>query len=124
VNGTLADVATEPFCYVTTNGRVTGQPHGIEIWFAVAPGRDTIFLLAGGRERSDWVRNLQADPTCTVEIGEHVFDGRGHVIEGSDDDPTARDLVYEKYRHDDDLDEWRDAALPVAIELTVRAVKA
>jgi deazaflavin-dependent oxidoreductase (nitroreductase family) len=115
----LDDVAGEAFCYLTTTGRVTGEAHRIEIWFAAAPGRDTIFMLAGGRERSDWVRNLLAAPTCTVEIGPHVFDGRAHVVEGADDEPLARDLVYEKYRHADDLDEWRDAALPVAIELTV-----
>lgn len=116
----LDDVATEAFCYLTTTGRVTGAAHRFEIWFAAATGRDTIFILAGGRDRSDWVRNLQADGTCTVEIGDQVFAGRGRVIEGTDDDPLARDLIYAKYRHDDDLDEWRDAALPIAIELTPR----
>jgi len=116
----LDDVATEAFCYLTTTGRVTGEAHRIEIWFAAAPDRDTIFMLAGGRERSDWVQNLIADAACSVEIGTVVFDGRGHVIEGADDEPLARDLVHQKYRHADDLDEWRDAALPVAVDVTVR----
>ena len=33
------------------------------------------------------------------------------------DDETARRLVYDKYRHDDDLEDWRNEALPVAIDL-------
>ncbi len=65
-----ADLAALDFCYVTTTGRTTGQPHRIEIWFAAQPGRDTIFMLSGGRERADWVRNLVASPRCSVEIGD------------------------------------------------------
>src|SRR5688500_2310587 len=49
----LSGLADEPFCYVTTTGRVTGQPHTIEIWFAVR--NRTLYLLAGGGHRADWV---------------------------------------------------------------------
>jgi deazaflavin-dependent oxidoreductase (nitroreductase family) len=105
------------FCYVTTTGRVTGKPHRIEIWFAAAPDADTIYLLAGGRERSDWVRNLVASPSCTVEIGADLFHGYGRVVEGTADEAPARRLVYEKYRRADDLERWRDEALPIAIDL-------
>ena len=105
------------FCYVTTTGRVTGKRHRIEIWFAAAPEADTIYILSGGRERSDWVRNLVASPSCTVEIGADTFTGYGRVIENTEEDPTARDLVFEKYRRTGDLESWRDEALPVAIDL-------
>ena len=53
-------VDSPAFCYLTTRGRRTGRPHTIEIWF-VAVGA-TAYLMAGGRDRSDWVRNLMADP--------------------------------------------------------------
>ena len=110
-----------PFCYVTTTGRSSGRPHRIEIWYAAADDRpDTIFMLAGGRTRSDWVQNLVATPACIVEIGTEVFDGVGRLIEGTDEDEPARRLVYEKYRNDDDLEAWRNEALPVAINLTPR----
>ena len=33
------------------------------------------------------------------------------------EDGAARQLVYEKYRRADDLETWRDEALPVAIDL-------
>jgi deazaflavin-dependent oxidoreductase (nitroreductase family) len=110
-------LAELPFCYVTTTGRVTGRPHRIEIWFAAAPFADRIYLLSGGRERSDWVRNLVASPTCTVEIGAETFTGYGRVIEGTSEDGQARKAVYEKYRHSDDLEQWRDEALPIAIDV-------
>ena len=57
--------AGEPFLYLTTVGRRTGRPHRIEIWFAAHEGR--LYLLSGGRERADWVRNLQANPRVRLQ---------------------------------------------------------
>ena len=76
-----AELAALDFCYVTTTGRTTGRPHRIEIWFAAHPEHDTIFMLSGGRERADWVRNLVASPRCAVGIGGEQFVGYGRVIE-------------------------------------------
>ena len=114
-----AALAALDFCYVTTTGRATGRPHRIEIWFAADPARATIYVLSGGRERADWVRNLVASPRCTVEIGDARFVGYGRVVEGTDDDEPARTLVHDKYAQGDDLVGWRATALPVAIDLTV-----
>ncbi len=111
--------ADADFCYVTTTGRRTGKGHRIEIWFATAPERDTIYMLAGGRERADWVRNLRANPECSVLIGELTYVGHGRVIEGTDEDEIARELVHDKYAQGDDLTRWRAEALPVAIDLEV-----
>ena len=115
----IADPQTD-FCYVTTTGRSTGRPHRIEIWFAAAPEptRDTIYLLAGGRERSDWVRNLKAHPSCAVDINGTRYEGNARMIEGTDEDDTARTLVHDKYAQGDDLEQWRGDALPVAIDLS------
>ena len=116
----IADPQTD-FCYVTTTGRSTGKPHRIEIWFAAATqdaDRHTIYLLAGGRERSDWVRNLKAQPSCAVEINGTRYEGTARMIEGSDEDEIARTLVHDKYAQGDDLQQWRGEALPVAIDLS------
>jgi deazaflavin-dependent oxidoreductase (nitroreductase family) len=115
-------LARQSFCYVTTTGRNSGRPHRIEIWFAAAPAVDTIYLLAGGRERSDWVRNLVANPGCTVEIGTDTFAGHGRLVEATDEEETARALVYDKYRRVDELERWRAEALPVAIDLEDQVV--
>src|SRR5439155_642959 len=61
----------EDFCYVTTTGRRTGNPHQIEIWFG--SDGDTIYLLSGGGDRSDWFKNLRADPAVLVRIGDQEW---------------------------------------------------
>jgi deazaflavin-dependent oxidoreductase (nitroreductase family) len=111
-------VADDDYCYVTTTGRVTGDPHRIEIWYAAVPG--TLYLLAGGGTTSDWVRNLVDEPAVTVEVDGVVHDATGRVIEDVDEQERARALVFDKYqrRDDGDLTAWRGYALPVALDLS------
>ena len=114
----LARSAGEPYAYLTTTGRRTGRPHRIEIWFAAEDGR--LYLLAGGRERADWVRNLLADARVTVELGDETHAGAARVLEaGTAEDRRARELLVAKYREGDNLDEWGRTALPAAIEFPV-----
>ena len=111
----LARWAGEPYAYLTTIGRRTGRPHRIEIWFAAHDGR--VYLLAGGREQSDGVRNLQANAHVTVELGGETHVGVARVLQpGTVEDQRARELLVGKYREGDNLDEWGRTALPVAIE--------
>ena len=111
-------LADEDFCYLTTIGRVSGRPHEIEIWFAME--NQTLYILSGGRDRSDWVKNLRRNPEVTVQIdGEH-FDGRARVVESEEEDALARRLLVEKYeRSPGSLANWRRTALPVAVDLAV-----
>jgi deazaflavin-dependent oxidoreductase (nitroreductase family) len=115
--------ASEPVLYLTTRGRRTGQPHRIEIWFAAQDGR--LYLLAGGRERADWVRNLQATPGVTVELGNETHVGVARVLApGTPEDQRARELLLGKYADaEDDLDEWGKTALPVVIEFPGEAAE-
>jgi deazaflavin-dependent oxidoreductase (nitroreductase family) len=105
------------YCYLTTTGRISGAPHRIEIWFALYD--DTVFLLSGGRERSDWVRNVMVSPDVVLELGDRRRTTRARVLEpGSDADALARRLLFDKYaaRGHGDLEEWAATALPVAID--------
>lgn len=113
----LTDLAGEDFCYVTTVGRRSGKPHTIEIWFAV--DGDVAYLLSGGGDRSDWVRNIAADPEVSVRIGLVRFRGRGRTVTDQEEDALARRLLLEKYAptYSGDLDEWGRTALPVAVDL-------
>ncbi len=106
------------FCYLTTTGRRTGRPHEIEIWFARA-GR-TLYMLAGGRHRADWVRNISASPAVAVRLGTEVHDATARLVApGSDEDGLARRLVLEKYQApgSGDLEGWGRTALAVAVDL-------
>lgn len=116
VESELADL---DYCYVTTTGRSSGRPHTIEIWFALEG--DRVYLLSGGGEASDWVRNVRAHPTVGLRIGDRDFLARAYVVEQPEEDEAARRLLVDKYRsrYEGDLEEWRRTALPVAIELPV-----
>jgi deazaflavin-dependent oxidoreductase (nitroreductase family) len=110
--------ADDDFCYLTTRGRVSGEPHEIEIWFAA--DRDTLYLLSGGGTRSDWVRNLRAEPAVTVRIRATSYDATARVIDDPTKERRARTLVFDKYqpRNNGNLEGWRESALPIAIDLT------
>lgn len=113
----LADtLADEDFCYLTTTGRRTGRPHMIEIWFAAEDG--ILYMLSGGRDRSDWVKNLIETPRVTIRIAGETFEGEARVVEDTEEDEPARRLLVEKYeKRPGSLDNWRRTALPVAVDL-------
>lgn len=112
----LLDAADDDFCYLTTRGRRTGRPHEIEIWFAL-DGR-MLYMLSGGRERSDWVRNLRAHPRVTVRLRDTSYDADARVVDDGEESEHGRTLVYEKYqpRYSGSLERWRRESLLVAVD--------
>lgn len=59
---------SEKFLYLTTTGRVTGHPHHIEIWYV--DYENCFYLCSGGREKADWVQNIQHKPDVRFYIAE------------------------------------------------------
>lgn len=112
-----AEPAGLDYCYVTTTGRRSGALHTIEIWFALHEGR--VYLLSGGGEGSDWVKNLTVHPAVGLRMGDRDMICRAFVVQDGAEDELARRLLLEKYapRYSDDLTEWARTALPVVIEL-------
>lgn len=110
----------DDYAYLTTTGRVTGRSHEIEIWYERSD--HTIWLMAGAGHRSDWVRNLTADPTCEIRLG---YDGEPWPARArfpvGDEARAIRDALYTKYqpRNAGDLAGWREDALPVALDTVV-----
>src|SRR5439155_25676863 len=62
-------LADHDFAYLTTFGRRTGKAHTVEIWFGLDDGR--VYILSGGGDRADWVRNLRKD-TARPRSGRHA----------------------------------------------------
>jgi deazaflavin-dependent oxidoreductase (nitroreductase family) len=112
---------TQSFCHLTTTGRRTGRPHTIEIWFGVSgtrPGR--VYLLSGGGDRSDWVRNLLADPAVTIRVGETTWGATAAPVADPAEDALVRTLLATKYqgwREGQPLSNWARTAMPIAIDL-------
>lgn len=77
-----------------------------------------MYLLAGGGERSDWVRNLLANPQVSVELGDETHVGAARVLQaGTGEDMHARELLVARYATPgNSLDDWKWRSLPVVIE--------
>jgi deazaflavin-dependent oxidoreductase (nitroreductase family) len=113
-----AFLAREDYCYVTTTGRVSGKPHEIEIWFGMRG--NTIYLLAGGGDKSDWVKNMRANPQVKVRIAKKHFMGQARFALEVEEEKQARRVLaakYQSWRKGRKLSEWAREALPVAIKL-------
>ncbi len=123
ITGMSDQEARERNGYLTTVGRATGRAHVIEIWFAVEPesaGR-TVYLLAGGRERSDWVKNVGRNPAVRFRVGGSTYSGLARIV-GPEElvDGRVREVVAPKYGELDaagELSSWARMSLPVVIEL-------
>jgi deazaflavin-dependent oxidoreductase (nitroreductase family) len=116
----LSSMKDEDYCYLTTTGRVTGKPHEIEIWFGI--DESTLYLLSGGKDRSDWVKNLLKNPSVTVQIAKHTFTGIARLVTDGQEDTKARYMLAEKYQEWEEgrmLSQWARTALPVAIDLGI-----
>jgi deazaflavin-dependent oxidoreductase (nitroreductase family) len=109
-------LAATEFCYLTTRGRRTGEPHRIEIWFVAHD--DGAYLLSNS-DRADWYRNLIADPTVTLEIAGQVRVTTAAPVDPADASNAAvRPAMAAKYQagHTEELDRWSRTAWLVRIE--------
>ncbi len=114
----LSQLSKEEYCYLTTKGRRTGKPHKIEIWFGL--NGSTVYLLSGGMDKSDWVKNLLKDPNATVRIAKHTFPATARLVKDEKEEMMARSMLADKYKEreaDGSLCEWARTALVVGIEL-------
>src|SRR3954451_16793359 len=109
----MNDLADEDYCYLTTTGRVSGEPREIEIWFGLEGS--SLYMLSGGRDRYDWVKNLMREPRVNVRIADRTFEGRARVVSDPDEDARARELLFEKYSpgSSGDLVDWLERSLPI-----------
>ena len=115
----LHALADDDFCYLTTTGRRSGNPHTIEIWFAL--NGQILYMLSGGGDKSDWVKNALRSPAVQLRFNDTLFTGQARLVNDTEEDELARKLVFEKYvpRSSDDLTEWARTALPVAVDIVV-----
>ena len=82
------------YCYLSTKGRRSGSPHTIEIWFALHG--EAVYLLAGGGDGSDWVKNVRSDPTVGLRLGDRDLICKARLAGDPEGDARARRLLREK----------------------------
>ena len=115
----LSQLSKEDYCYLTTTGRKSGLPREIEIWFGI--NGNSLYLLSGGGNQSQWVKNLLANPNVTVRIAKHNFNGIARNVSEEKEETTARHMLagkYQGWKEGKPLSDWGRTALVVGIELS------
>ncbi len=59
---------------LTTTGRKSGQPRRTPLEYRREPGTGYMLVMAGWGGRTDWRRNLEADPRVHVQAGRREFE--------------------------------------------------
>ena len=98
------DYSTVQYLYLTTTGRKTGLAREIEIWFVAHAGR--FYILAEHFHRTQWVRNILADPRVRVRLNGREFTATARVLDEHTDASLyrlAQQLEREKYGWGDGL---------------------
>ncbi len=114
----------EEYCYLTTTGRVSGNPHEIEIWFGL--NDHTLYLLSEGRDRSDWVKNLIKTPAVKVRVAKKEFNATARIVDDEQEEMLARKMLatkYEQWRVGRSFSHWAKTALVVGLDLKSLANK-
>ena len=115
----LSQLSKEDYCYLTTTGRKSGLPREIEIWFGI--NGNSLYLLSGGEDKSQWVKNLLANPNVTVRIAKHNFSGVARIVNEEKEKTMARHMLagkYQGWKEGKPLSDWGRTALVVGIELS------
>ena len=113
----LASLGGEEYCYLTTTGRKSGKPHEIEIWFGIKG--NSLYLLSGGGDGSDWVKNLRVNPNVKVRIAKHAFTGIARVVRNIEEESLARPMLaakYQNWKEGRKMSDWAKTALVVAVD--------
>ena len=75
---------------IETIGRSSGQPARAHVGFVEEP--DGAILIAAGPD-AHWARNLLAEASCTVTIGERSFAAVAEPLEGGEFARAIRELI-------------------------------
>ena len=101
-----------------TTGRKSGRPHRIEIWFAIESG--VLYMLSGGGDSADWVRNIKKDRDVRIQVGSRTASARARIVRAAREDLRARELLDEKYmgwKAGKKLSSWARGSTPIAVDL-------
>jgi deazaflavin-dependent oxidoreductase (nitroreductase family) len=77
---------------LTTKGRKSGQPREAGVSFMPVDGKYVIF--SGWGVRSDWYRNLLANPDVTIQVGRKTMQATAKPV----DDPERRQALMQQMR--------------------------
>lgn len=74
-----------------TRGRASGRPVKVAIGYVEEP--DGSVLVAAGSADADWARNLEAEPTGRVTLGDASWPATAEALEGPEAHRAVRELI-------------------------------
>lgn len=74
-----------------TQGRTSGAAVAVAVGYVEEP--DGSVLVAAGSADADWARNLEADPSCRVSVGDDAWSATAEPLEGPDAHRAVRELI-------------------------------
>lgn len=89
-----ARIIGEKHIYLTTRGRRTGNPHKVELWFAISG--DKIYLSHEG-PYTDWMKNILKDSRVRFKIGGTLFRGKACIVKSGEAFEIGKHVLYLKY---------------------------
>jgi deazaflavin-dependent oxidoreductase (nitroreductase family) len=100
--------------WLTTRGRASGRNREVELWWST--DGTTVYLISGGGDRSDWVRNLLAEPRATLRFAEGSVDVTARLpLLDPAERAVAATVLAEKYRRD--AAAWEQRAYLIALDV-------
>ena len=99
-------VVEEKYIYLTTVGWRSGNPHTVELWFAVARGK--IYLSHEGKY-TDWMRNIIKDDCVEFKIRDIQFKGKTRIVKNGEAFDVGKYALYFKYygkASEDTISDW------------------
>ena len=108
---------------LTTTGRKSGKPRSTPLEYEYDRENDRYRIAAGWGGKTDWYRNVKANPNVHVQAGRRKFDA---IAESASDEEVAEYMMRASRRHplmDKVWNRWSDKPVDGTFEGYVRAAK-
>lgn len=108
---------------LTTTGRKSGKPRRTPLEYVYDKEHDRYRIAAGWGGKTDWYRNLRANPRVTVQVGRRKFSA---VAELASDEEVGKYMMNVSQRHprmDKVWNRWSDKPVDGSFESYVHAAR-
>ncbi len=87
-----------PVLLLTAPGRKSGQPHTVPVAYVLHEGAYYLAASAGGQPKEpQWIRNLRATSTATVQVRKQTLPVSVEVLRGAQRDTAWNDVIVARY---------------------------
>jgi deazaflavin-dependent oxidoreductase (nitroreductase family) len=86
-------VASGRFVRIETRGEQSGLARAVTVGYVEDSGVPGALVVAAGLADAAWARNLLADPSCRVRVGDRSFEAIAEPLDAIEHARAIRDLI-------------------------------